>query len=354
MLFLESEGIALDRSRVEDPALFVRGSADAIARFVSRLDGADLALGVLGDPLSDFPGLPLLTRELERGDASCELVPGMPRATLAASLAIPLVPLPPASAQLGWNDLVEIMARLRRSCPWDREQTHASLVPYLVEETFEVVEAIERGAERELCGELGDVLLQVVFHAQLATERGRFSIADVVNGLANKMMRRHPHVFGDRTVGGIDDVWREWEKLKADEPEAEGRTSRLDGIPPGLGALQSGQKMQSRAARVGFDRPDIAGVRAKLVEELTELEEARRANDPAAVREELGDVIFTLVNLARTLGVDAEGAMRDANAKFYRRFSWMERDARRDGPPLEDRSAEALEAAWLRAKREVG
>ncbi|MEO6991952.1 MAG: nucleoside triphosphate pyrophosphohydrolase [Candidatus Baltobacteraceae bacterium] len=349
-LFLESEGVAIERDRIADPALFVRGSADEIETFVAGLDGGTLGLGVLGNPLSDFPGLPILLRALERASVRCELVPGMPRATLSASIAMPLVPLPPASSHHTWDGLVEVMARLRRSCPWDREQTHRSLLPYLIEETYEVVDAVENANDNELLEELGDLLLQIVFHAQLATERGKFSIADVVDALANKMIRRHPHVFGDRTVANVAEVWANWEQLKSEEPAAQTRTSRLDGIPKGLGAIQRGQKMQEKAARVGFDWPNVEGVRDKLSEELVELEIARRAGDPNGVRDELGDVLFTAVNLARALGVDAEGAMRQANEKFSRRFRYMERRAQSDGRTLGDLSLNELEELWQLAK----
>jgi len=350
VLFIESEGVTILRERVKDGALFVRGSSEAIDAFVATLDGEDLAIGVLGNPLSDFPGLPLLLRALDRAGVKSELVPGMPRATLSAAVAMPLVPLPPASAHYSWDDLVEIMARLRRGCPWDREQTHVTLVPYLVEETFEVVDAIEAHSDGDLCEELGDLLLQIVFHSQLATERGKFSIADVVDALSNKMIRRHPHVFGDQAVSSVAEVWQNWDQLKALEPAAKSRSSRLDGIPKGLGALQRGQKMQEKAARVGFDWPRIDGIHAKLAEEVAELESARRAGDQRAVREELGDVLFTIVNLARALGVDAEGAMRDANDKFFRRFTFMERRAEGDGRTLNDLSLDELEELWQLAK----
>ena len=351
--FLEREGVRIERGRVADPALFVRGSSDGVDAFVATLDGDEVALGILGNPLSDFPGLPLLLRALERVGAQTDIVPGMPRATLSVAISMPLVALPPDSGHHSWADLVEIMVRLRRGCPWDREQTHESLVPYLVEETYEVVDAIEARSESDLCEELGDLLLQIVFHSQLATERGKFSIADVVDGLSNKMIRRHPHVFGDQAVADVAEVWQNWDALKALEPSAATRTSRLDGIPRGLGALQRAQKMQDKASRVGFDWPHIDGVRAKLAEELSELEVARRDDDADAIREELGDVIFTCVNLARALHVDAEGAMRDANAKFYTRFTYMERRAETEGRTLGELSAAELEVLWQLAKREA-
>jgi tetrapyrrole methylase family protein/MazG family protein len=352
--YLRENGIELVRDLVDDPALLVRGSAGEIERFVQRvaqLEGDALGLGVLGNPLSDFPGLPPLLRGLESRSIATEIVPGMPRATLSASIAMPLVPLPPQSAHYSWDEAVEIMARLRLGCPWDREQTHRTLVPYLIEETYEVVEAIEGAQIDALCEELGDLLLQILFHAQLATEVGKFSVADVIDALANKMVRRHPHVFGEAIIEDVDAQWRNWEQLKALEKTGRARKHRLDGIPKALGALQRGQRMQEKAARVGFDWPGVAGILEKLTEELGELAEARRAaQDDAHVREELGDVFFTLVNLSRALGVDAETAMREANEKFYKRFSFMEERAGKDGKQLSDLSLDELEELWQLAK----
>jgi len=353
--FLESDGVAIERALIADQGLFLRGSGEVIDGFVARVDERDLGLGVLGNPLSDFLGLPVLLRALERRGIECEIVPGMPRATLSASIAMPLVPLPPGSTHHTWDDLVEIMARLRRSCPWDREQTHASLVRYLIEETYEVVDAIEHGNDVELSEELGDLLFQIVFHSQLGTERGKFSVADVIDGLSNKMIRRHPHVFGDVVVADVDAVWANWDQLKAQEAAGQTRTSKLDGIPKHMGALQRGQKMQEKAARVGFDWTDPRDITEKLHEELRELAEARlragdlKSEDPH-VREELGDVLFTVVNLARRLGIDAEGAMRDANDKFDRRFRYMETYAVASGRQLNDMSLDELEDLWQQAK----
>jgi tetrapyrrole methylase family protein / MazG family protein len=352
--YLAENGVEVMRGLVDDPALFVRGGAEEIERFVAALPESDLAVGVLGNPLSDFPGLPPLLRALERSGVATNIVPGMPRATLAASIAMPLVPLPPQSAHHSWDDLIEIMARLRMGCPWDREQTHRTLVPYLLEETYEVVEAIEAGDQDALCEELGDLLLQIVFHAQLGTETGKFSVADVVDALSNKMVRRHPHVFGDAVIEDVDAQWRNWEQLKSQERTGQKRKSRLDGIPRQLGALQRGQRMTEKASRVGFDWPNVDGILDKLVEELRELAEARRAKqDDPHVREELGDVLFTIANLARALGIDAETAMREANAKFYRRFSFMEERAAAAGKALSDLSLDELEELWQQAKTQA-
>jgi tetrapyrrole methylase family protein/MazG family protein len=357
-LFLESEGLQIERGRISDPGLFIRGSTEVIDDFVAGLDTRDLALGILGNPLSDFAGLPVLLRALETRRISCALVPGMPRATLQAAISMPLVPLPPGSAHHTWDDMVEVMARLRRSCPWDREQTHRSLVPFLIEETYELAEAIELDKDAGLCEELGDLLLQVLFHAQLATEVGRFSIADVVDGLANKMIRRHPHVFGDQAVAGVADVWQNWEQIKSKEASGQARESRLDGIPKDLGALQRGQRMQDKASRVGFDWPDARAVTEKVAEELAELTEARahttgKPSEDPHLREELGDVLFSVVNFARALGIDAEAALREANDKFYRRFTYMERRAVASGRALNDLSMDELEELWQLAKLEA-
>jgi nucleoside triphosphate diphosphatase len=354
--YLERNGVTIVRGMVEDPALLVRGSGEAVAALVAGIGklsgtGPVLGLGVLGNPLSDFPGLPLLLRALETRGIDVEILPGVPRATLTASIAMPLVPLPPHSAHYSWDDLVEIMARLRMGCPWDREQTHRTLVPYLIEETFEVVEAIEISHLEGLCEELGDLLLQVLFHAQLGMEVGKFSIADVIDALSNKMVRRHPHVFGDAQIEDVDAQWRNWERLKALEKTGRSRRTRLDGIPKHLGALQRGQRMQEKAARVGFDWPDAAGILDKVAEEAQELLEARREKqDDPRVREELGDLFFTLVNLSRALGIDAETAMREANEKFYRRFAFMEARAEENGKALTDLSLQELEELWQLAK----
>ncbi len=198
------------RTRISSaiPPSSCAGSTEEIERFVERVDAArdaeDLALGVLGNPFSDLPGLPPLLRALEARGIRTEIMAGMARATIASSLEMPLVPLPPQSHHYTFQELIEIMARLRLGCPWDREQTHRTLVPYLIEETYEVVEAIEAGDMDALCEELGDLLLQIVFHSQLGSEVGKFTVADVIDALSNKMVRRHPHVFGDAVIEDVD------------------------------------------------------------------------------------------------------------------------------------------------------
>ncbi len=261
------------------------------------------------------------------------------------------------------EDLLRIMARLRDpdgGCPWDVEQDFASIAPYTIEEAYEVADAIEQGDMEGLKGELGDLLLQVVFHAQMAREAGHFDYADVVHGIAEKMVVRHPHVFGDVSVEDADAQTRAWEDQKAAEraekAAAAGRTpSVLDDVARGLPALMRAEKLQKRAARVGFDWPDAAPVFDKVREELDEVRDVLDGGgDPAKVtdrlEDELGDLLFTCVNLARKLGTDPETALRRTIAKFERRFRAVEDTAARDGKSLKDMDIDGLEAMWVRAK----
>jgi tetrapyrrole methylase family protein / MazG family protein len=264
-----------------------------------------------------------------------------------------------------FDELVATMARLRGpgGCPWDREQTHRSLRPYLLEETYEALDAIDSGSPQQLCQELGDLLLQVVFHAQMAKEAGAFTIDDVVAGLVDKLVRRHPHVFGDVTVEGSGEVLANWASIKAQE-RSEGRhgdadpgtpehtrPSALDGLPRGLPALALAQRLQERAAETGFAWPDLHGAIGKVREELAELKTAATARqDDSLVAEELGDVLFTMANLPRYLNLDGEQALRDACAKFRRRFASLEASARAQGRELRECSAEELVAMWRAAR----
>ena len=237
--------------------------------------------------------------------------------------------------------LAAIMAQLRDpdgGCPWDLEQDFASIAPYTIEEAYEVADAVERDDLEALRDELGDLQLQVVFHARMAQEAGAFDLADVIRGIADKMVRRHPHVFGDGSAPG-------WEAIKAEERAAEGRDGTLDGVARALPALLRAQKLQKRAARTGFDWPDQSGPRAKVDEEIEELESAR--NDAQAV-EEMGDLLFAVVNWARHRGIDAEDALRQANAKFERRFNAMEKAG---GDGFSALSLEEMEALWQATKR---
>ena len=248
---------------------------------------------------------------------------------------------------LGLRRLVGVMDRLRgpEGCPWDRAQDHRSLRTYLLEETYELLEALDEGELGPIREELGDVLFQVVFHARLAEDRGEYDVGQVAGGIADKLIRRHPHVFAD--PGSVEDpaeVQRRWEELKRQE----GRSSRLDGVPRALPSLARAQKVQDKAARVGFDWPDTTGPVEKLAEELEEVREAVSAGRAEEVAQELGDVVFTIVNVGRHLGVDVESALRETTAKFEARFRWMEREAGRD---LGELNLEQLEALWQRAKR---
>jgi len=258
------------------------------------------------------------------------------------------------------EDLLEIMRRLRdpeTGCPWDREQTFRTIAPYTLEEAYEVADAIERDDMAGLKDELGDLLFQVVFHARMAQEAGRFDFADVARGLAEKMRRRHPHVFGDARVEDAAAQTEAWEAHKAKEAEARGEARGvLNGIPVGLPSLVRAQKLGKRAARVGFDWPDTAGVLDKLEEETRELHEAVQAlpDAPERAEEELGDLLFTIANLARHLGADAEGALRRANLKFEQRFGYIEARLAEDGRGPEDVSAKELERLWAEAKKGPG
>lgn len=240
--------------------------------------------------------------------------------------------------------LLAIMARLRDpdgGCEWDLAQDFASIVPYTIEEAYEVADAIAIGDPAGIRDELGDLLLQVVFHSQIARDEGLFGFDDVATAIADKMERRHPHIFGDKTT---DDVRQQWEQIKADERTADGAKSALAGVAQSLPALLRAQKLQSRAARVGFDWPNTDGPRAKIAEEIAEV---AAAPDDAARHEEVGDLLFAVVNYARHLKIDAEGALRDANMKFVRRFAAMEDRA---GGSLAGLSLEEQEAHWLAVK----
>ncbi len=249
--------------------------------------------------------------------------------------------------------LLEIMARLRepqRGCPWDLEQTFATIAPYTIEEAYEVADAIERDAIDELRDELGDLLFQVVFHARMAEEIGAFDFAAVAEGICAKMLRRHPHVFGNRQITDSDAQTRLWEEIKQSERSAAERDSLLDGVPLGLPALTRAAKLGNRAARVGFDWPDTVGVREKVDEELAELDAAAGAGDAEAVAAEMGDLLLTIASWCRHLGLDPESCARGANRRFEQRFRTVEAAIRAAGKAWEDYDASALDALWRRAK----
>ncbi|HET8935509.1 MAG TPA: nucleoside triphosphate pyrophosphohydrolase [Polyangiales bacterium] len=248
--------------------------------------------------------------------------------------------------------LVEIMQRLLApdGCPWDREQTLETLRPYVIEEAHEVVDAIDRGAPDELREELGDLLLQIVFQAELARAQGWFGPDDVVAGICEKLVRRHPHVFGDEKVSGTAEVLANWEAIKAREKAGRGV---LDGVPKALPGLLRATRMGEKAARVGFDWPDLTGARAKVDEELSELDEAVRDGDRTRVEHELGDVLFSLVSVARKLDVDPEAALRGTLERFGQRVRWVENHAEERGQDLSALDEAALDALWRQAKAEL-
>lgn len=271
-----------------------------------------------------------------------------------------------------FDDLVAIMARLRGpgGCPWDREQTQGSLRPYLLEETYEALEAIDDGPPDRLREELGDLLLQVVFHAQMAAEAGTFTINDVIASLAEKLVRRHPHVFGNASVTGAEGVVARWDAIK-DEERAQARASHdgsphpgrdrtggaaadghsaLDGLARTLPALMLAQHMQARAARAGFTWPSLHDAIGKIREELTELERAAAGGPPEHIADELGDLLFTAANLSRYLGLDGELALRAASAKFKDRFTRLEAAARKAGRRLGEYTPDELRSLWRAAR----
>jgi MazG family protein len=264
---------------------------------------------------------------------------------------------------------VAVQARLRapNGCPWDREQTHQSLRTYLIEEAYEVLEALDSGNDAKFSEEMGDLLLQIVFHSQIASEEGRFTVAEVIREIHDKMIRRHPHVFGETRAKDSAEVLRNWEQIKAEERRSNaGRgasktgaqhskeTSLLDGVSRALPATLEGFQLTRKAARIGFDWEDAGGVIEKMQEETEELKTALKTGDQRKIEEELGDLLFAAVNLARFLKTDPEIALKNANAKFSGRFRAMERMARTNGREFKDLPREEMEAFWNATKRSEG
>jgi tetrapyrrole methylase family protein/MazG family protein len=250
-----------------------------------------------------------------------------------------------------FDTLEKIVAKLRApdGCPWDRAQTHASIKPYLIEEAYEVLQALDDENSEKLCEELGDLLLQILLHAQIAREAGEFEIRDVVKSIATKLIRRHPHVFGKSKAANADEVALEWEELKQNERKKD--DSLLSSVPKGLPALSYSHSIQRRVAGIGFDWKEYEGILDKLVEELGELQ---RADTRQEKIHEFGDVLFAMVNAARWQGVDLEEALRLANERFSRRFRYMEEACRKRGISLRDLSFEEQNALWDEAKRNLG
>lgn len=260
-------------------------------------------------------------------------------------------PRPPSASLPPIVRLVRIMAILRspQGCPWDHKQTLQTLKNHLVEESHEVLDAIDSGDRAKLCDELGDLLLQVVFQAQLCAEEGAFTFDDVANAIVEKLIRRHPHVFGDVSVNGADEVLRNWEEIKKTEKGGEPR-SALEGVPKSLPALHRAHLIQKRAARVGFDWKDAGGPLDKLDEEIAELREAARAGDEVRIRDELGDLLFSLVNVSRFLGHNPEETLHESVGKFTRRFQAIEDALLRDGKKMSDQTLAQLDEIWNRVK----
>jgi tetrapyrrole methylase family protein/MazG family protein len=271
------------------------------------------------------------------------------------------------SAGEWFEKLVALQRRLRavNGCPWDREQTHSTLRTYLIEEAYEVLDALESGEDAKFAEEMGDLLLQIVFHSQIASEEGRFTVADVIREIHEKMVRRHPHVFGEKRAKDAAEVLKNWEQIKAEERRAKsgenGQTgakeavksaSLLDGVSRGLPATLEGYQVTRKAARIGFDWADADGVLEKMREEAAEVRHALGTKDTSKIEEELGDLLFAAVNLSRFLQVDPEIALKKANAKFSRRFREMERRAAQRGLKLAEVPREEMEQLWEDAKRD--
>ena len=246
--------------------------------------------------------------------------------------------------------LIDIIARLRSpdGCPWDRKQTHASMRENLLEECYEVLEALDKGDSAKLCEELGDLLMQVVMHAQIATESGEFELGDVIKSISAKLIRRHPHVFGSLKVKNADEVLLNWEALKKKERAKD--TSMLDNVPKHMPALAYSQELQRRVARVGFYWEDVDGVIDKLAEEVGEFKRSESEEEKEA---EFGDLLFTLSNIARRLGINLEAALRQANRRFYQRFSYMEKVCRERGANFAELSFDEQNALWEEAKKKA-
>jgi len=360
---------AWDALRTVAGPRFTRAGSHPAARWLQAEGGItfDAAL----DGLSDAQAAARVLDAARRGDAACVL-PGHPllgdplgllltEAARREGLALRvLAPAPPPSpSPADFDALVAVMARLRDpqgGCPWDLEQTPQTLRRYVIEEAYEVVEAIEDmdvgGSPSKLAEELGDLLLQVVFHAQLARESGTFAIGDVTRAIVEKLVRRHPHVFGDLSVSGSEQVLQNWEQIKRGEPGYEDRVGVLDGIPPALPALMRALEVSKRVVKVGFEWPTVSEVLDKVEEEIRELRVEIAQGETARAADELGDLLFTLVNVARHLKIDPEDALRRMTQRFAARFRRIERRAAETGRAVSDLSLEEMESVWQAAKGE--
>ena len=246
-----------------------------------------------------------------------------------------------------FDRLYEIMRTLRKKCPWDKEQNHKSLMKYLLEETYEVIDAIEKGDDDNFKEELGDLILQVIFHSVVAEERKGFTLEDVLKSINDKLVRRHPHVFSDTEVSGVEDVLNNWEKIKLNE----GKKSALEGVPKTLPALLKSYRIQAKASRVGFDWQDYEDVIKKVDEELRELKTAVESDNKAHIQEEIGDLLFSIVNVSRFLKVDPEEALRKTILKFSERFTFIERELAGQGKTVEEVSLKEMDVIWEQSKK---
>ena len=245
-----------------------------------------------------------------------------------------------------FDRLFEVMKKVRENCPWDKKQDHNSLMQYLIEETYEVVEAIEQKDDENLKEELGDLLIQIIFHSLLAQEKSKFSMEDVMNSISEKLIRRHPHVFSDKVVSGEEEVLHNWEKIKI----SEGKKSVLQGVPKSLPALLKALRIQTKASRVGFDWEIYEDVMEKVEEEFEELKEASKSKDNDKIEEELGDLLFSIVNISRFLKINPEDALRRTINKFIKRFTLIEQEITKQGKKLEDASLEEMDKIWEKSK----
>ncbi|MCJ7694873.1 MAG: nucleoside triphosphate pyrophosphohydrolase [Anaerolineaceae bacterium] len=340
---------ALKLARMQTPS-FPPSQPALIAQIYSREVASDVKLTLM----SVFPDEHLV-QLIHAAGTDEERIEHLPLYAIDQSAHLGLLSslyIPALENGSAFEDFQEIIARLRApgGCPWDREQTHISLKPFLLEETYEALEALDLEDMQLLKEELGDILLQVVLHAQIAEEDGDFNMSDVLQAISDKMQRRHPHVFSDGTAKDVDGVIQKWEEIKADERKDNHHAEKkgmLDGIPLNLPALVQAQHIQERARRIGFDWPEISGVLKKVEEELLELNQAQNEQERRA---EAGDLLFAVVNLARWLDVEAESALRESNRRFKKRFAFIEQSAEELGKALNDLTFEEMDALWEQAK----
>jgi tetrapyrrole methylase family protein/MazG family protein len=339
---------ALELSEMHVPSFSIAQPA-IVAQIYSRTVASNVKLTLMSLYPDEHP-----VRLVHAAGTSYQLVEDLKLFEIDRSSNIGLLSslfVPAMEKDYSFEAFLEIVARLRApdGCPWDREQTRQSLRPYLLEETYELLHALDENDPQKICEELGDLLLQVLLHSQISNEEGEFSISDVLKGINRKIVHRHPHVFGDITVDDSQMVIRNWERIKQAEREENGQqsASMLDGVSITLPALSQADQYQRRAARVGFDWCDIQGVQRKVVEEL---EEVNAAENDQRRAEEIGDLLFSIVNLARWNNIDAESALRQSNARFRKRFALMEKYAKQNGIILSDLTLSELDELWERAK----